>query len=73
MKLLGTERNAHVGEHGFDPGLGLFAGLNVLPNCTAMSSYAEVLDKLHLQRLQEAFIAQAIRMGLAVLDHLRFS
>jgi len=64
LKLLGTERYAHVGEHGFDPGLGLFAGLNVLPKCTAMSSYAYALDDVALRRLQEAFIAQAIRMGL---------
>jgi transposase len=64
LKLLGTERYAHVGEHGFDPGLGLFAGLNVLPKCTAMSSYAYTLDDVHLQRLQEAFIAQAIHIGL---------
>jgi hypothetical protein len=64
LKLLGTERYAHVGGHGFDPGLGLFAGLNVLPKCTAMSSYAYGLDEVHLRRLQEAFIAQAIRMGL---------
>jgi len=64
LKLLGTERYAHMGEHGFDLGLGLFAGLNVLPKCTAMSSYAYGLDELHLTRLQEAFIAQAIRMGL---------
>ncbi|MCP4003661.1 MAG: transposase, partial [bacterium] len=56
LKLLGTERYAHVGEHGFDPGLGLFAGLNVLPKCTAMSSYSYALDDVHLQRLQEAFI-----------------
>lgn len=64
LKLLGTERYAHVGEHGFDLGLGLFAGLNVLPKCTAMSSYAYALDETHLRRLQEAFIAQAIRRGL---------
>ena len=31
LKLLGTERHAHVVEHAFDPALGLFAGLNVLP------------------------------------------
>lgn len=31
LKLLGTERYAHVVEHAFDPALGLFAGLNVLP------------------------------------------
>ena len=64
LKLLGTERYAHVGEHGFDPGLGLFAGLNVLPKCTAMSSYAYALDDVHLQRLQETFIKQAIHTGL---------
>jgi transposase len=64
LKLLGTERYAHVNEHGFDPGLGLFAGLNVLPKCTAMSSYAYALDDVHLQRLQEAFITQAVHMGL---------
>ncbi len=64
LKRLGTERYAHMGEHGFDPGLGLFAGLNVLPKCTAMSSYAYGLDERHLTRLQEAFIAQAIRRGL---------
>ena len=34
LKLLGTERYAHVGDHAFDPGLELFAGLNVLPKCT---------------------------------------
>jgi len=64
LKLQGTERYAHVGEHGFDPGIGLFAGLNVLPKCTAMSSYAYALDDVHLQRLQEAFIKQAIQRGL---------
>ena len=47
LKLLGNERYAHVGEHGFDSGLGLFAGLNVLPKCTAMSSYAYGLDEVH--------------------------
>ena len=64
IKLLGTERYAHVGEHSFDPGLGLFAGLNVLPKCTAMSTYAYSLDDVHLLRLQQAFVRQAIRLGL---------
>ena len=40
LKLLGAERYAHVGDHAFDPGLGLFAGLNVLPTCTACSTYS---------------------------------
>jgi len=63
-KLLGTERYAHVGDHGFDPGLGVFAGLNVLPKCTALSTYSYGLDEAHIQRLQQAFVRQAERLGL---------
>jgi len=64
LKLIGTERYAHAGDHGFDPGLGLFAGLNVLPKCTAMSTYSYSLDEVHLLRLQQAFIRQASKLGL---------
>ncbi len=64
LKLLGTERYAHAGEHAFDPGLGLFAGLNALPKCTALSTYSYSLDGTHLARLQEAFIRQVMRLGL---------
>lgn len=64
LKLIGTERYAHMGDHAFDPGLGFFAGLNVLPKCTAMSSYSYSLDEVHLLRLQKAFIKQACRLGL---------
>jgi hypothetical protein len=44
LKLIGTERYAHMDDHGFDAGLGLFARLNVLPKCSAMSSYSYGLD-----------------------------
>ena len=64
LKLLGTERYAHAGEHAFDPGLGLFAGLNAMPKCTALSTYSYSLDGTHLARLQEAFIRQVMRLGL---------
>ena len=64
LKLIGTERCAHMGDHSFDPGLGLFAGLNVLPKCTAMSTYSYGLDSIHLLRLQKAFVKQASRLGL---------
>ena len=64
LKLLGNERFAHVGDHAFDPGLGLFAGLNVVPKCTAMSTYSYGLDEVHLLRLQRAFVKQGIRLGL---------
>ena len=64
LKLLGTERYAHAGDHGFDSGLGVFAGLNVLPKCTAMSSYSYSLDEDHITKLQQAFVKQAYRIGL---------
>jgi transposase len=64
LKLLGTERYAHVGDHAFDPALGLFAGLNVLPKCTAMSTYSYSLDDVHIQRLQKAFVRNAAKIGL---------
>ena len=63
-KLLGSERYAHIGDHAFDRGLGLFAGLNVLPKCTAMSTYSYALDEVHLRRLQKAFVKRAAKLGL---------
>ncbi len=64
LKLLGNERFAHVGDHSFDPGLGLFTGLNVLPKCTSMSTYSYSLDEVHIARLQKAFLKQTTRLGL---------
>ena len=64
LKLIGTERFAHMNDHSFDAGLGLFAGLNVLPKCTAMSTYSYSLDTIHLLKLQRAFVRQANRLGL---------
>lgn len=64
LKLLGTERYAHAGDHGFDPGLGLFAGLNVLPKCTAMSTYSYSLNEVHIRRLQQEFVKKAMKLGL---------
>ena len=64
LKLLGTERYAHVSDHAFDPGLGLFAGLNVLPKCTAMSTYSYSLDDVHIHKLQAALVKKAQKLGL---------
>lgn len=64
LKLLGTERHSHVGDHVFDPGLGLFTGLNVIPKCTALSTYSYSLDESHLLNLQKSFVRQASRLGL---------
>lgn len=64
LKLLGNERYAHVGDHAFDPGVGLFGGLNGLPKCTAMSTYSYSLGHHHLTRLQEAFVRSASKLNL---------
>ena len=64
LKLLGNERYAHVGDHAFDAGLGLFCGLNVLPKCSSMSAYSYSLDAVHIQRLQTAFVKRAAVLGL---------
>lgn len=64
LKLVGTQRFAHVNDHGFDYGLALFAGLNVLPKCTAMSTYSYSLDAAHLFKLQKAFVSHANRQHL---------
>lgn len=64
LKLLGNERYAHVGDHAFDPGLGVFTGLNVIPKCTAMSTYSFGLDAVHVHRLQAAFVKRATKLGL---------
>jgi len=64
LKIIGTERYGHMGDHGFDPGLGLFAGLNVLPKCTAMSTYSYSLDEVHILKLQQAFVKRAVHLGL---------
>jgi transposase len=64
LKLLGVERYSHVGDHTFDPGLGLFAGLNIIPKCTALSTYSYSLDEDHILKIQRLFIKHASRLGL---------
>lgn len=64
LKLAGNERYAHVGDHAFDPGLGVFTGLNVIPKCTAMSTYSYGLDAVHVLCLQSAFVKHATKLGL---------
>lgn len=61
LKLIGNERISQVNDHNFDAGFGLFAGLNVLPKCTAMSTYSYALEGKHLERCLEGFVAQVDR------------
>jgi transposase len=61
MKLIGKERLSQVNDLNFDQGMGLFAGLNVLPKCTAMSDYSYRLDSSDLDRLLYGFVSQMNR------------
>ena len=63
LKLIGTERYAHAGDHAFDIGMGLFAGLTSIPKCTALSTYSYMLDQHHIHRLQEAFVRKVSQLG----------
>jgi hypothetical protein len=44
LKILGKERTGHVMEMIFDPGIALFAGLNVVPKRSFLSEYSERVD-----------------------------
>jgi transposase len=56
LKLLGQERVSQINEFSLDRGLGLFAGLNVLPKSTAISTYSYSIDKDAITQFQETFI-----------------
>ena len=64
LKLLGRERLSHVDDLNFDPALGLFAGLNILPKCTAISTYSYMLDPSHLDRLRDGLYRQGHKCRL---------
>jgi transposase len=61
LKLIGKERLSQVNDLSFDQGMGLFAGLNVLPKCTAISDYSYRLDPFVLDRLLQGFVRQMNR------------
>jgi transposase len=61
LKLIGKERLSQINDLNFDEGMGLFAGLNVLPKCTAASDYSYRLDFNNLDRLLQGFVRQMNR------------
>ena len=61
LKLIGKERLSQINDLNFDEGMGLFAGLNVLPKCTAASDYSYRLDCNILDRLLQGFVRQMNR------------
>ena len=61
LKLMGKERLSQINDLSFDQGMGLFAGLNVLPKCTAISDYSYRLDSPTLDRLLQNFVRRMNR------------
>jgi hypothetical protein len=64
LKLLGKERKSHVMDLVCDPGIALFAGLNVVPKRSYLAAYSSRVDHRLCLRLLEAWLAEAHRAGL---------
>lgn len=58
LKLIGAERLSHMDAYDHEPGLGLFAGLNVLPKSTYMATYSCRTSEEMVMQLQSKIIAQ---------------
>jgi len=56
LKLVGRERLSQVNDFNFDKGFGLFAGLNVLPKATAISTYSYRLGQREVGRMMKHFV-----------------
>jgi len=62
LKLIGQERLSQINDFSLDRGLGLFAGLNVLPKSTAISTYSYSIDKDAINLFQETFVKNLNRI-----------
>jgi hypothetical protein len=65
LKLIGKERKSHVMELVFDPGLALFAGLNVIPKRSYLAAYSSRLGRAANLRLMETWFQHVQAAGLA--------
>jgi len=57
LKLMGRKRLSHIGSYDKEPGLGIFAGLNVLPKPTYMNTYSCRCSELQVMNLQSKAVA----------------
>ncbi|MBW2664571.1 MAG: hypothetical protein JRD93_22005 [Deltaproteobacteria bacterium] len=56
LKLMGRKRLSHISTYDREPGLGIFAGLNVLPKPTYMSTYSCRCSESQVMNLQSKVI-----------------
>jgi hypothetical protein len=64
LKLLGKERKSHVMDLVFDPGIPLFAGLNVVPKRSYLAAYSSRIDRRGTGRLMDAWFDAVHGAGL---------
>jgi hypothetical protein len=64
LKLIGKERKSHVMDLVFDPGLAVFAGLNVIPKRSYLAAYSSKIDHQRNLRLMAAWSTQVHAAGL---------
>lgn len=65
LKLCSRERKSHVMDLVFDPGLALFAGLNVVPKTTFLSTYADRVGPKMTEAFRAGWLAALRRHKLA--------
>ena len=64
LKLAGKARHSHFMSHVFDQGLGLFAGLNVIPKRSFLTEYSCRIDPRCFPTLMRRWFDAVTRLGL---------
>ncbi len=64
LKLFGQARHSHVMSAVFDPGLGLWAGLNVIPKRSFLTEYSCRIDPAAYPPLMRSWLDEVSRLGL---------
>ena len=64
LKLFGGARHGHLMSQVFDEGLGLFAGLNVIPKRAFLTEYSCRIDPRSFPKLMNSWFDAASKLGL---------
>ena len=64
LKLFGNARHSHVMSHVFDPGLAIFAGLNVIPKRAFLTEYSSRIEAACYPKLMRGWFQAATQLGL---------
>jgi hypothetical protein len=65
LKLFGNARHSHIMSHVFDEGLGLFAGLNVIPKRAFLSEYSSRIHPESYPKLMRGWFDAVAELGLS--------